>query len=438
MDHDDRGARPGRRRHARPSRTGPAPRSSCRLEPGERLRVVKFLAYGWSSRAVPAGAARPGRRRAGRRRGSPAGTGLLGEQRAYLDEFWDAADVEVDGDPEVQQAVRFGLFHVLQAGARAERRPIPAKGLTGPGYDGHTFWDTEMFVLPVLDLHPAGGGRRTRCAGGTSTLDLARDRARTLGLAGAAFPWRTIRGEECSGYWPAGTAAFHINADIAAAVERHVARSPATRSLQRRVRAGAAGRDGPAVALAGPPRPARPVPHRRRHRAGRVHRARRRQRLHEPDGGRGTSPRPRTRWPGYPEIAERLGVGRSEAAAWRDAAAAVHVPYDERAAACTAQSARFTEPPEWDFDRTPPDSTRCCCTCRTSTCTASRWSSRPTWCWRCTGAATRSPPSRRPATSTTTSAARSGTRRCRPAPRPCWRPRSATWSWPTTTCTRPP
>ena len=85
------------------------------------------------------------------------------EQREYLDEFWDSADVEVEGDAEIQQAVRFGLFHVLQAGARAERRCIPAKGLTGPGYDGHTFWDTEGFVLPVLtytqpsaaaDAHP--------------------------------------------------------------------------------------------------------------------------------------------------------------------------------------------------------------------------------------------------------------------------------------------
>ena len=67
--------------------------------------------------------------------------GLLAEQREYLDDFWDRADVEIDGDTEVQQAVRFGLFHVLQAGARGENRPIPAKGLTGPGYDGHTFWD---------------------------------------------------------------------------------------------------------------------------------------------------------------------------------------------------------------------------------------------------------------------------------------------------------
>ena len=62
------------------------------------------------------------------------------------------ADVELEGDPEIQQAVRFALFHVLQSGARAEGRPIPAKGLTGPGYDGHAFWDTEIFVLPVLTM----------------------------------------------------------------------------------------------------------------------------------------------------------------------------------------------------------------------------------------------------------------------------------------------
>ena len=76
--------------------------------------------------------------------------GLVSEQRGYLDDFWNRADVEIDGDPEIQQAIRLGLFHVLQAGARGERRPIPAKGLTGPGYDGHAFWDTETFVLPVL------------------------------------------------------------------------------------------------------------------------------------------------------------------------------------------------------------------------------------------------------------------------------------------------
>jgi alpha,alpha-trehalose phosphorylase len=117
--------------------------------------------------------------------------------------------------------VRFGLFHILQAGARAEGRAIAAKGLTGPGYDGHAFWDTETFVLPVLTYTaPDAAAHALRWR--HSTLPLAIERARQLRLNGAAFPWRTIHGEECSGYWPAGSAAFHVNADIAGAAVRYV------------------------------------------------------------------------------------------------------------------------------------------------------------------------------------------------------------------------
>jgi alpha,alpha-trehalose phosphorylase len=112
------------------------------------------------------------------------------------------------------------MFHVLQAGLRAERQPIPAKGLTGPGYDGHTFWDTETYVLPVL-TYTAPSAARDALRWRHSTLEMARARAHELGMRGAAFPWRTIHGEETSGYWPAGTAAFHINADIADAVVRY-------------------------------------------------------------------------------------------------------------------------------------------------------------------------------------------------------------------------
>ena len=104
---------------------------------------------------------------------------------------------------------------------RSEQRAIPAKGLTGPGYDGHAFWDTEAFVLPVLTaVSPTAARDALRWR--WSTLDMARERARTLHRDGAVFPWRTIRGQECSGYWPAGTAAMHINADIAQAVQRYV------------------------------------------------------------------------------------------------------------------------------------------------------------------------------------------------------------------------
>jgi alpha,alpha-trehalose phosphorylase len=233
------------------------------LADGDRLRVVKFLAYGWSSRrSVPAIrdqviAALAEARHTG-------WDGLFAAQRAYLDDFWDRADVELEGDIELQQAVRFALFHTLQAGARAEQRAIAAKGLTGPGYDGHTFWDTERFVLPVLTYtapEAAADALRWR----HSTLDLARERATQLGLEGAAFPWRTIRGQECSGYWPAGTAAFHISGAIADAV-RAPLRRDGRRHLRSRVRRRTARRDGALVAVARPSRSAGALPNRRRHR----------------------------------------------------------------------------------------------------------------------------------------------------------------------------
>ncbi|GHO56853.1 glycoside hydrolase family 65 protein [Ktedonobacter robiniae] len=193
---------------------------TTKVKPGEKIRLTKYIAYGWSSlRSRPAIhdqviAALSAARMTG-------WEGLLAEQRAYLDTFWGHADVEIEGDPQIQQAVRFALFHVLQAAARGERRPIPAKGLTGPGYDGHTFWDTEIFVLPVLTLtQPSAVADALYWR--YSILDQACERARLLGLKGATFPWRTIAGEECSGYWPASVAAFHINADIAYAVVHYV------------------------------------------------------------------------------------------------------------------------------------------------------------------------------------------------------------------------
>ena len=264
------------------------------LAEGARLRVVKFIAYGWSSRrSEPAlrdavAAALTAARHTG-------WDGLLGGQRAYLDEFWESADVELEGDLELQQAVRFALFHTLQAGARAEQRAIAAKGLTGPGYDGHTFWDTERFVLPVLTYtapRTAGDALRWRHA----TLDLARDRARQLGLAGAAFPWRTIRGQECSGYWPAGTAAFHIGGDIADAVARYLYATD-DEDFERDVGLELLVEPARLWRSLGHHDSGGTLPNRRGHRSRRVQRNRRQQRLHQP--GRAAEP------------ARRRGRGRS-------------------------------------------------------------------------------------------------------------------------------
>ena len=174
---------------------------TARLEAGQRLELVKLAAFGWSAvRSRPALRDQvEGALVAAMHTGW---NGLAAEQRGYLDRFWAGSDAEVDGDPEIQQAVRFALFHILQAAARGEGRSIPAKGLTGTGYGGHAFWDTEMFVMPVLTWTAPGTAAhalRWRHA----TLPAATERARQLGLAGAAFPWRTISGAECSGYWPA-------------------------------------------------------------------------------------------------------------------------------------------------------------------------------------------------------------------------------------------
>jgi len=193
---------------------------SVTLQPGESITLIKYVTYGWSGARTPEamrdqvdGAIVMAR--------DTGWDGLVEAQRSYLDDFWDRADVELDGDDEIQQAVRFALFHVLQASARSERRAIPAKGLTGTGYDGHAFWDSETFVFSVLDyMLPDSVSHALRWR--HDTLDLAKDRAEQLGLKGAAFPWRTISGAECSSYWPAGTAAFHVSADVADAVVRYL------------------------------------------------------------------------------------------------------------------------------------------------------------------------------------------------------------------------
>ena len=323
---------------------------TCRLQPGQVLRVVKIVAYGWSHRrSLPAV----------RDQVAAALTGacmtgwdeLLREQRAFLDDFWESADVEVDGDPELQQAVRFGLFHVLQAGARTERRPIAAKGLTGPGYDGHTFWDTETFVLPVL-IHTRPSAAADVLRWRHATLDKALARAETLGLKGAAFPWRTINGDECSGYWPAGTAAFHINADIAEALRSYVSATGDVQlereigvdilvqtarlwlSLGHRTMGGAFRIDG----VTGPDEYSAIADNNvfTNLMAAKNLRA-----------AADVAVR-------HPDLAALLGVGAEEAASWRDAAAAMCIPYDE-ALGVHPQSEGFTSHAPWDFAATGED-----------------------------------------------------------------------------------
>jgi alpha,alpha-trehalose phosphorylase len=320
------------------------------LVPGDRLRIVKYLGYAWSDQRSSATLE-------AQVRGALAVAqldgwdGLLAEQQRYLSDFWASADVIVDGDTELQQAVRFALFHILQAGPRGASQPIPAKGLTGPGYDGHTFWDTETYVLPVLTYtHPdeAESALRWRHA----ALPTARERAADLGLSGASFPWRTIRGQECSGYWPAGTAAFHINADIADAVQRYVDATEDTQFAQE------VGVD----LLTETARLWISLGYFDEYGQFRI------EGVTGPDeysaladnnvytnlmaqqnlaAAADTCAR-------YPHRAARLGVSMKEMSTWRRAAEAMMIPYDEQAGV-HPQHEGFTFRQRWDFENTSPE-----------------------------------------------------------------------------------
>jgi alpha,alpha-trehalose phosphorylase len=239
----------------------------------------------------------------------------------------------------------------VQSAARAEGRAIPAKGLTGSGYDGHSFWDTETYTLPVLTYtlpRAAHDALRWR----HSTIELAEARARELGLNGATFPWRTISGHECSGYWPAGTAGFHINADIADAVRRyHYATDDEDFE------------EGPGLELlVATARLWRSIGH------------------HDPQGGFRidgvTGPDEYTALADnnvytnllaarnmraaadlaahHPHRAGELHVDEEEIASWRDAANAMVIPYDEDLRV-TPQAEGFTRYRQWDFEHTPED-----------------------------------------------------------------------------------
>lgn len=147
---------------------------------------------------------------------------LLNEQRAYMEAFWKKADIRIEGDAGLQQGIRFNLFHIMQALGRDGRTGMGAKGLSGEGYEGHYFWDTEMYVLPVF-IYTDAALAKPLLDFRYYTLEEARERARVLGHEkGALYPWRTINGKEASTYFPLGTAQYHINADIAYAFRLYV------------------------------------------------------------------------------------------------------------------------------------------------------------------------------------------------------------------------
>jgi alpha,alpha-trehalose phosphorylase len=185
---------------------------------GQAVRLTKFGCY-YSSRDYAAKELMWRSRDALAHAQAAGFDALLLEQEQYLANFWQQADVEIAGDDALQQGIHFNQFHLLQSVGRDGKTNISAKGVTGEGYEGHYFWDTEIYIFPFFLYSKPEIARKLleyRYAG----LGKARERARQMSHdKGALYPWRTIAGEECSAYFPAGTAQYHINADIAYSIK---------------------------------------------------------------------------------------------------------------------------------------------------------------------------------------------------------------------------
>ncbi|MDR1635190.1 MAG: hypothetical protein LBS27_09795 [Bifidobacteriaceae bacterium] len=195
-------------------------RFTVQARAGVPIRLTKLVAY-HSSRGVPPTELRE-RCRLTLSRGAERGPiGLADDQRQFLDSFWERSDVVVHGQGATQQAVRWNLFQALQASARAEGVGVPAKGVTGSGYSGHYFWDSEIYLLPFL-TYTTPRWARNALRFRYTMLDAARRRAAELSEVGALYPWRTINGEEASAFYAAGTAQYHIDADVAYALTQYL------------------------------------------------------------------------------------------------------------------------------------------------------------------------------------------------------------------------
>ncbi len=199
-------------------------RIDAMLRPGHEIALDKFVAYAWSTPdvAAPDGTLQSTLQR---RLDTAIDIGFDGHIEAHgheVAQLWHHADLTIHGEPRTEQALRFNLFQVFQAVVRDGGGSVAAKGLTGEGYEGHYFWDAEAFALPAL-VFTAPQLARDMLMYRYGILAAARRHAREMNHArGALYAWRTISGDECSGYFPAGSAQYHINAAIAHAIGLYV------------------------------------------------------------------------------------------------------------------------------------------------------------------------------------------------------------------------
>jgi alpha,alpha-trehalose phosphorylase len=286
---------------------------------------------------------------------------LLAEHQQVLESFWADSEIRFEGAVSGQKALNFCVFQLLQATWRSDGRGMPAKGVTGVGYEGHYFWDTEAYVLPFL-IHTAPDVARSLLMHRIRMLPAARVRAREVGCAGALFPWRTISGEEASAFYAAGTAQYHLNADIAYALTQYVHLTRDTDLLFRygaellaeTARMWAAlGRfsdhhDGQFIInkVTGPDEYSTVVDNNlftNLMAAGNMSAA-----ADAVEQVRDEAPLL------YRRLVDRIGLRPSEPAAWRRAAEMMYLPYDSRAGVYL-QHDGFLEDEPWDFDGTPKE-----------------------------------------------------------------------------------
>jgi len=335
---------------------------------GQPFTITKYLTY-HTSRGVPVDELCDRADRTLDRAVRQGFDELVEGQRAYLDDFWSRSDVRVEGDPELmgrprgefQQAIRWNLLQILQAVGRAEGAGVPAKGLTGSAYEGHYFWDTEIYVLPFL-IYTSPRIARTLLRFRHSMLDKARERAAELHQKGALFPWRTINGEEASAFYAAGTAQYHLNADIMYALKKYVdvtgdAELLYDEGVEMLVETARmwidlgffSEREGGSFcvhAVTGPDEYTTVVDN------NLYTNLMARLNLHYASSSvaelRAKDPRR------YAALVHRTGLDESEVDAWWQAADAMYLPYDEQTG-IHLQDSHFLDHPVWDFENTLPD-----------------------------------------------------------------------------------
>lgn len=332
---------------------------SADLSPGGAIDLEKFVAY-----VVEEGAAQQdvlsqacALACSAQREGFQA---LAKAQHAAFAHFWDAAQLDIADEPALAFAIRFNLFHIFQSTGRVPGHSTAAKGLTGEGYEGHYFWDTEAYILPVLAL-TAPELARTMLRYRIEKLDRARAHARGMGhRTGALFPWRTIAGDECSAHYPTGSAQYHINAAIAFALELYVDASGDTSLLDQ----------GGAELLFETARIWLQVGHFNPARGGgfTIHEVtgpdeytglvnnncytNKMARRHLRQASNLARQWAQTRPQAFASLASRIGLSHEEVETWRRAADAMVIPY-ETARRLTAQDDEFLDKPVWDFANTP-------------------------------------------------------------------------------------